>query len=314
MIKQNKNIDHRLLSWIILVGLVLTWGSSFILMKKGLIYFTGEEVGLIRISIAFLFLLPFAIKRIMTLDRKYFILLTISGTIGSLIPALLFAISETRIDSALAGTLNSLTPLFALTIGLTLFKQKTKWFNVMGVFIGLVGALGIILSNSKGKIQVDFLYSSLVIFATILYGINVNFVKHFFKGINALTITVMSFFFIGIPTIIYTLLFTPVVHKLISRPETWHGIGYIAILAVAGSGLALIAYNHLIKLTTAVFASSVTYLIPTVAILWGVLDGEQLAPGFFLWFLVILTGVFLVNAKSLTNINLASKIIFWKNK
>ncbi len=314
MMNQNKTINQKSLSWIILASLVLVWGSSFILMKKGLIYFSGEEVGLIRISIAFLILSPFAIKRLKTIEKKYFILLTISGTIGSLFPALLFAISETGIDSALAGTLNSLTPLFALLIGLAFFKHKTKWFNVMGVFIGLLGAIGLILANSDGKIQVDVFYASLVVIATILYGINVNFVKHYFKGINALDITVMSFFFIGIPTIIYTLLFTPVIHKLITRPEAWHGIGYIAILAIAGTGLALIAFNHLIKLTTPVFASSVTYLIPVVAILWGVLDGEQLSPDFFLWFLVILTGVFLVNAKAFININLASRIIFRKNK
>lgn len=314
MMNQSKAINQGPLSWVILAGLVLVWGSSFILMKKGLIYFSGEEVGLIRISIAFLVLFPFGIRRLKSIDRKYFPLLTLSGTIGSLIPALLFAISETGIDSALAGTLNSLTPLFALLIGLAFFKHKTKWFNVMGVFIGLLGAIGLILANSEGKIQVDVFYASLVVFATILYGINVNFVKHFFKGISSLDITVMSFFFIGIPTIIYTLLFTPVIHKLVTHPEAWHGIGYIAILAIAGTGLALIAYNYLIKLTTPVFASSVTYLIPAVAILWGVLDGEQLSPNFFMWFLVILIGVFLVNAKAFININLAEKMIFRKNK
>ncbi|GET23934.1 permease [Prolixibacter sp. NT017] len=270
-------------------------------MKKGLIYFTGREVGLLRISIAFMVLLPFAIKRLRIIERKYFLFLTISGTIGSLAPAILFATSETRIDSALAGTLNSLTPLFTLIIGLLFFKQKTNWFNVLGVLIGLLGAIGLILSNSKGKLQGDTFYASLVVFATILYGVNINFIKHFFKGINALDIVVMSFFFTGIPTLIYTLIFTPVIHKLALHPEAWNGIGYIAILAVAGTGLALIIHNYLIKITTAVFASSVTYLIPAVAIAWGLLDGEQLSSFFFVWFSVILGGVFLVNTKTLGN-------------
>jgi drug/metabolite transporter (DMT)-like permease len=314
MMMNNNRINGGLLSWVLLVGLMFIWGSSFILMKEGLIYFTGKEVGLIRISIAFLVLLPFAIKRLRTINKKYFLLLAFSGTIGSLIPAILFATSEMRIDSALAGTLNSLTPLFTLVIGLLLFKQKTHWFNVVGVFIGLAGALGLILSSTDGKMQGDVFYASLVVLATLLYGVNINFVKHFFKGITALDITVMSFFFIGIPVLIYTLFFTPVIHKLATQPESWKSLGFIAILAIAGTGLALIIYNYLIKLTTAVFASSVTYFIPGVAIMWGVLDGEKLSPFFFVWFLVILTGVFLVNAKSLTNINLASKIIFWKNK
>ena len=301
MNKNNKTINHSTLSWILFFSLALVWGCSFILMKKGLLYFTGKEVGLLRISIAFLVLLPLAIKRLRTIERKYFLLLTFSGTIGSLIPAILFATSETRIDSALAGTLNSLTPLFTLVVGHFLFKQKTRWFNVVGVFIGLLGAIGLILTNTKGKMHGDLFYASLVVLATILYGVNINFIKHFFKGINALDIVVLSFFFIGIPTLVYTLVFTPVVYKMAMNPEAWIGIGYIAILAVAGTGLALILHNYLIKITTAFFASSVTYFIPAVAIILGVLDGEQLSPFFFIWFFVILTGVFLVNAKTLGN-------------
>ena len=314
MMKNSKTISHGPLSWMMLFALMFIWGSSFILMKEGLIYFNGKEVGLIRISIAFLALLPFAIKRLRTIDKKYFLLLTFSGIIGSLLPAILFATSEMRIDSALAGTLNSLTPLFTLLIGLFLFKQKTRWFNMAGVIIGLAGALGLILSNTSGKMYGDVFYALLVVLASLLYGVNVNFVKHFFKGITALDVTVMSFFFIGIPTLIYTLLFTPVVHKLATQPDSWKSLGFIAILAVVGTGLALIIYNHLIKITTAVFASSVTYFIPGVAIMWGVLAGEKLSPLFFVWFMVILTGVFLVNAKTLRNINLVSKFIFWKNK
>lgn len=314
MSRNNKIISTTTIAWLILAALMLVWGSSFILMKKGLVYFTGREVGLMRISIAFLFLLPFALKRIKKIAKRYFILFLISGTIGNLVPALLFAISETRIDSALAGTLDSLAPLFTLVIGLAFFRQKTHWFNVTGVFIGLFGAIGLIFSTTQGKLEVDVVYASLVIFATILYGININFVNYFFKDINSLDLTAMVFFMIGIPALLYTLLFTPVVHKLMTQPETWKGLGYISILAVVGSGMALIAYFYLIKITTPLFASSVTYLIPAVAIMWGVLVGEKLSPSFFVWFLVILTGVFLVNAKTLTNINLASKIIFWKNK
>ncbi len=301
-------------AWLILAGLTLVWGSSFILMKKGLESFSGKEVGLMRISMAFLFLLPLAVQRLRKVEKKYFLLFAISGTIGNLLPALLFAISETRIDSALAGTLDSLAPLFTLIFGLAFFGQKTRWFNVTGVFIGLLGAVGLILSSSHGKLELDFFYASLVVLATILYGINVNFINYYFKEINALDLTILIFFVIGLPALTYTLFFTPVVHKLATHPETWTSFGYIALLAVVGSGLSLMGYNHLIKITTPLFASSVTYLIPAVAIMWGVLAGEKLSPAFFLWFLVILTGVFLVNAKSLASIKLASKRIFWKNK
>ncbi len=302
-----------ILSWLILSGLVLVWGSSFILIKKSLLYFSGEEVGLLRIVITFLFLLPWALKALFKTSKKYYLILIVSGIIGSVLPALLFAIAETGIDSSLAGTLNSLTPLFTLIIGLSFFKIHARWFNVLGVLIGLAGAIGLILVSGKGDLRGDIFYSGLVVIASICYAINVNLVKTFFKGMNALDITVLTFFFVGIPTVIYVLIFTEIPQTLLTNSKAWEGMGYLSILSIVGTGLALIAFNKLIKLSSPVFASSVTYLIPVVAILWGVVDGESLSFSYFLWFLLILFGVFLVNANPYSKLNLSSRILFWKN-
>jgi len=302
-----------ILSWLILSGLVLVWGSSFILIKKSLLYFSGEEVGLLRIVITFLFLLPWALKALFKTPKEYYLILIVSGIIGSVLPALLFAIAETGIDSSLAGTLNSLTPLFTLVIGLGFFKIHARWFNVLGVLIGLAGAIGLILVSAKGDLRGDFFYSGLVVIASICYAINVNLVKTFFKGMNALDITVLTFFFVGIPTVIYILIFTEIPQTLLTNSKAWEGMGYLSILSIVGTGLALIAFNKLIKLSSPIFASSVTYLIPIVAILWGVVDGESLSFSYFLWFLLILFGVFLVNANPYSKLNLSSKILFWKN-
>lgn len=291
---------------------MLVWGSSFILIKKSLLYFTGPEVGFLRIMITFLFLSPLVYKTLKKIDKKHYWLLGISGVVGSLLPALLFAISETGIDSAIAGTLNSLTPLFTLLIGLMFFKLTTRWYNVLGVIIGLMGAVGLIMANSGGNLHVNIFYASLVVIASILYAINVNLVKTFFQGISSLDITVLSFFFIGMPVLIYVAFFTRVPHMLWSAPHVWEGMGYLSILSVLGTGVALIAYNQLIKWSTPVFASSVTYLIPIVAILWGVLDGEKFTISYVLWILLILGGVFLVNARPYAKLNLASRILFWK--
>ncbi len=287
---------QRWVPWLILFSLMLTWGSSFILMKKALLSFSGTEVGLLRIVITFLFLLPFSFRYIQKINRKYFWPLLISGIIGSVIPALLFAIAETRIESGLAGTLNSLTPLFTLLIGLLFFGFKTRWVNVAGVVVGLAGAAGLMVSSSGGHLGGDFWYAFLVVVASVCYAINVNLVKRYFAGLDSMQITVMTFFYIGIPTLLYVLFFTRVPVLLINNPDSWAGMGYLAILSVVGTGLALIAFNKLIKLSSPVFASSVTYVIPIVAIMWGVLDGERFTLVYFFWMALILGGVFLVNA------------------
>ncbi len=282
-------------SWLILSVLVLVWGSSFILIKKSLIYFTGSEVGLLRIVITFLFLLPLSIKSLKNTPKKLYLLLFVSGIIGSLFPAYLFAIAETHISSSLAGTLNSLTPLFTLIIGMMFFKLRPHWFNILGVFIGLIGAVGLIYAASGVDLNKGVAYSSLVIIASICYAVNVNLVKFFFKGVSSMDITTLTFFFIGVPAFFYLLLFTQIPHKLIYQPQSWSGFGYMAILSVVGTGLALIIFNYLIKISTPVFASSVTYVIPVIAILWGIVDGETFKWIFLIWVILILTGVFLVN-------------------
>ncbi len=295
------NMEHQprqqWISWLILFSLMLTWGSSFILMKRALLSFSGTEVGLLRVVLTFLFLLPFSFRYIKKIERKYFWPLFLSGIIGSVIPALLFAIAETRIESGLAGTLNSLTPLFTLLLGMAFFGFKTRWINVLGVLIGLAGAVGLMISSSGNHLGGEFWYSFLVVIASVCYAINVNLVKRYFSGLNSMQITVMTFFYIGIPTLIWVLFFTRIPNLLWTHPDVWEGMGYLAILSVVGTGLALIAFNKLIKMSSPVFASSVTYIIPIVAIMWGILDGERFTVVYFFWMMLILGGVFLVNAK-----------------
>jgi len=305
---------QQVLSYSILFGLMLTWGSSFILIKKSLLYFSGTEVGLLRVLITFLFLLPLALRELKAVHRKYYWLLFLSGIIGSVIPALLFAFAETRIESGLAGTLNSLTPLFTLLIGITFFGFKTRFINVLGVFIGLTGATGLMISSSGGHLGGNFWYAFLVVIASLCYAINVNLVKKYFVGLNSMQITVMTFFYIGIPVLLYILFFTRIPEKLTEEPQCWNGMIYLSILSIVGTGLALIAFNKLIKLSSPIFASSVTYVIPIVAILWGLIDGEHFSPVYFFWMILILGGVYLVNASSHTIKVKQENKYFTKNK
>jgi drug/metabolite transporter (DMT)-like permease len=301
----NSNQSKLLIAWSILLGLAVIWGTSFILIKRGLEYFSSTEVGALRISIAFLVLSPIAFARIRKISRREWKLFLLVGLIGSGFPAFLFAKAQTGIDSSLAGILNSLTPLFTMLVGLSFFSMKPKWFNIVGVLIGLTGAIGLIsISGGKG-FEFNFQYAVYIIIATICYAINVNIVKYKLKDTDALTITAFSFFTIGLPVLIYLLVFTGFLTQITSEPGALKGLGYITILAVVGTGIALIAFNKLVKIASPIFAASVTYLIPIVAVIWGAIDAEKMETISFLWMGVILLGIFLVNKKKF--ITLADK-------
>jgi drug/metabolite transporter (DMT)-like permease len=285
------------IAWIILACLALVWGSSFILIKRGLEFFASNEVGALRITITFIFLIPFAVRKIRTLKMREWRYLALVGIVGSVLPAFLFAKAQTGIDSSLAGILNSLTPLFTLIIGLSFFSYKTKWFNIAGVLIGLIGAIGLISISGGKSFEFNFQYAIYIIIATICYATNVNIVKFKLPGTDALTITSVSFMIIGPPVLLYLFIFTDFLHQVSVDPHAFKGLGYITILSVFGTGLALMAFNKLVKMASPVFAASVTYLIPIVAISWGAIDSEKMPAQSYLWMAVILLGVFLANKK-----------------
>jgi drug/metabolite transporter (DMT)-like permease len=286
-------------SWIILAVLTLVWGSSFILIKMGLEHFSSTEVGAMRIAISFLFLLPFALPRVRKIRREEWKYLVLVGIIGSGLPAFLFAMAQKGIDSSLAGILNSLTPLFTLIIGLSFFSSRVKWFNILGVIMGLAGAVALVSISGGHSFDFNIRYAVYIVIATICYAFNVNIIKYRLADLHPVTITSISFMLIGLPALLHLIVFTGFIPQLKTDPEALAGLGYIAILAVIGTGLALMLFNTLIKMSSPVFASSVTYLIPVVAVIWGISDGETISWTFILWIFLILAGVFLVNKKSL---------------
>lgn len=282
--------------WLALVLLVLVWGSSFILIKRGLTAFNGTELGALRIAISFVALSPLLLrhlKKVPANKLKYFIL---SGVIGNGLPPFLFAYAQTVIDSYMAGILNSLTPLFTLLIGAALFGVRTRWVNVLGVFIGLGGAVGILSVANGGELN-NIWYGMLAVAAAVCYATNMNLIKQYLSGFSALTITPVAFMFIGIPSLVYLLGFSDFTGKISGSREAWEALGYIAILAVVGTALAMIIHNWLIKQTSALFTSTVTYLMPVVSIMWGVADGESFLPVYLFWIAMILTGVYLATKK-----------------
>jgi drug/metabolite transporter (DMT)-like permease len=238
-------------------------------------------------------------SRLRRVKPKQWLILAAVGITGNLGPAFFFAYAQTGIDSNTAGILNSLTPLFTLLIGLLFFQLKPRWFNILGVMAGLVGAVGLIHYSGDGGFVFNIKYAIFVIIATICYATSVNIIKSHLSELDVYSITAHSFLIIGIPVLVYLLFYTDFTAQLIENSHAPAGLGYIAILAIVGTALALIFFNTLIKMTSALFASSVTYMIPIVAIMWGIIDGETFKWEYILWIILILGGVYLVNTKRL---------------
>ena len=294
--------NTKFINWSIFIALALIWGSSFILMKRGLDVYTSDEVAAMRILIAFLFLSPLIFRHLKKELWPHWKGFLGMGLFGNFIPAFLFTKAETGISSSLAGILNSLTPLFALLLGLVIFKTRTDFIRVVGLVIGFLGAVGLMVVGKDVDITTNLSYGSYILIATLSYGLSVNIIKSQLGKVNSITATVWAMTFIGPMAGAYLFGFTDFTTRISSYPHAFESLGYISILAIFGTAISVILFNVLIKNTNVLFASSVTYLIPIVAIGWGAVDGDKIGLLHFLWIGFILFGVFLVNKKKASKV------------
>jgi len=286
--------------WAVLLILSIIWGSSFILMKRGLESYNQYQVAAFRIFLSFVFLLPLIAKRLKKLNRNNLRSILIVGFIGNFFPAFLFTTAQTQINSSLAGILNSCTPLFTLVVGMVFYHNRFLVVNVVGLGLGFIGATGIVsiggITLNGGKPW----YALFIVIATLFYAISLNEIRNRLYNMDGVTISALAFLFIG-PVAGIFLLFSDFSPAL-ATPDFLANFGYIALLAFFGSFIATILFNELVRKTTAIFGSSVTYLIPVFAIAWGMFDGESFTFNQGLWAAVILAGIYLVNKKKLVKI------------
>lgn len=280
-------------AWGLLILLSLIWGSSFILIKKGLIALSATEVGALRIFSASLVMMPVALVKWKDIQRAQIKYLIIVGLSGSLVPAFLFAIAQTKTTSSVTGVINALTPIFTLLIGLFFYRQKANANIWWGILIGFSGAMTLVLSGAGTPASFNF-YALLIVLATVLYAINLNVIKFHLQGLRSLTITSVSLLFVGPISGLFLWFFTDLSDRL-HEEEVRLSIFYIVLLGLFGTAIALIIFNKIVQLTSTVFTSSVTYIIPIVAIFWGLLDGELLGLAEWVGVLLILCGVYLTN-------------------
>jgi drug/metabolite transporter (DMT)-like permease len=289
--------ENRSTAFFLLIILSIIWGTSFILIKKGLVVFNPVELAAIRIVVAGFVLLPLAwVKRkeVKPSEFKNFLFV---GLIGIFIPAFLFGVAQTRLDSSLAGALNSLSPVWALIVGAFFFKQRFRGYVILGIVISFVGAMLLSLSRGSGfDVQLNP-YAYLIVLACAMYGANVNFIKFNIPNHGSVTITSMAVVVVFPMGLIILFGFTDFVQKLQTVPGAWMALGYLTILAVMSTAVANLLFNKLIKIQSPVFAASVTYIMPLVSVTWGVLDGEVLQAIHIAAMALILGGVYLANRK-----------------
>lgn len=290
-------MQQQNIKWIFLIILSIVWGSSFILIKKSLIGLTPVQVGALRVLIASLFLFIIGFTRLKRIEKKQWKWIAIAGTIGTFIPAFCFAYAQTEIDSAITSILNATTPIMTLIFGSLLFAIGFTKRQLLGVIIGLLGCLLLIWQGSSINPDQDYRYVLFIFVATVGYAMNVNIIKTHMQELSPMAISTGSFLVIMVPSLLILISTGFFSQDVLASEETMVSIGYVSLLAIFGSALALLIFNKLIQISTPVFSTSVTYTIPIVALLWGVWDGEKFS---FLQIIaggIILFGVILANSK-----------------
>ena len=266
-------------------------------MKKGLVALSPGEVAALRVTVAGLLLLPIALVKLREVKSGHLVKLFFSGLLGVFIPAFLFTTAQQHIDSSVAGILNTLSPLWTMIMGAIFYQQIFRRPAVIGILVGLLGTVLLMVSRSGASVTGFNGYGLLIVAACALYGFNLNFIKFKITGLGSVAITSISIALIGPLGAIYLFGFTDFMHTLETVPGAWTAASYVALLALMSTAIAVLIFNKLVRMTTPLYASTVTYIMPIVSVMWGVLDGEELMLMHFIGMAAIFCGVYLTTRK-----------------
>ncbi len=290
MIKKNEK-------WVLLLVLTLIWGSSFILIKKSLDYFSPYQVGGLRVLIAGILMFPLAWKGIKQFPRKRLKWLVLAAFTGNFIPMFLFPIAETQVSSSIAGIINSMMPIFVIIVGGLVWKFPTNKNQIIGVLISFVGACIIAMQGSESG-GVKIVPILLLLLATLLYAISTTTVKAKLNEVPSKLLSGYVFSFVLFLPSLISLVFSGFFQRVdFESAEFWKGIGFVSLLAIFGTGLAMMLNYRLLSISTPLFASTTTLLMPIVAVLWGLLDGEKLSVLQILGAAIIIAGLIFLRKK-----------------
>jgi drug/metabolite transporter (DMT)-like permease len=289
-------MKNNQLKWAILAGLSFVWGSSFILMKLAMINLSATQVGALRMIISALFLLVFFYPKLKLIDKKQWKVLFYLALAGTFIPTFLFTFAIQHIDSGIVAILNSFTPLNTLLIGFLFFHYAFSKRQMLGIVIGIIGTVLLVGKSAQVNPDDNYWYALLVLAATIGYAINVNVIKKHLSDLDPISIAVGNFVWVLFPALV-VLYFTGFFQITFDK-TVYTSLGYVSVLAIVGTALAMIFFNKMVHIASPIFAASVTYTIPIIALLWGLWDGEHITVLQILAGAVILLGVYVVNSQS----------------
>ena len=292
-------MDKNSKKWIYLFLLSGIWGSSYILIKKGLVGLSPIQLSCFRIVITSFILVLFGLRHVKNLSKNQWKWLFVTGFFGTFFPTFLFAYSETKIDSSVVAVLNGLTPLFTLFIAVLFFGYTFRKLQFLGVAVGLLGTVMLIYDEYSSKSFSNANYSLLVLIASLCYGFNVNILKYKLKGVSSIGIAIGNFLAITPPALILLLLSDFSWNTFYKKEEVITSLLFVFILASMGTALAKVMFNELVTISSPVFSVSTTYLLPIVAIGWGILDGESFGISKILSAFIILLGIYLITKKNL---------------
>lgn len=279
--------------WILLSIIALTWGSSFILIKKSLFVFSPFEIGAFRVGVSGLLLGYLGLPALRTMGRKSLFWVALTGLFGNFLPMYLFPIAQTRVSSSMAGILDSLVPVFVLALGFLFFGIRSKTLQYAGAILGFLGAAILMYFSETTSEETKIGYALLVVLATACYAMAGLIIKERLSHIPSVQLSGAVFGIWMVPSLVI-LVFSGFFSQTFSNPETVGALGYLSVLTVLGTAIAMILYYKLIQNTSAVFASTVTYLLPLVAVIWGLLDGERFSVWYVVGGLLILWGIYLI--------------------
>ena len=291
-------MNRNLLPWVMFTALVLVWGSSFILMKHALIAFTAVQIGAARIVFASLLTLSFAWPQLKEFRKEDIPAFLIVALLGNSIPYLLFPIAVEHVPSGVVGIINSMTPLFTLLVGLIAFGRALRWVRALGVAVGFIGALILINPfDDHSTVGQSWPYLLLAVLAAACYGVSINTIGDRLKHLSPRAITLFAMLGASVPSV-GILAVTNFPAQFTGSPEMWSSLAAIAFLGLVGTSLSMVVFNRLIAMTTPLFAASTTYVIPIVALAWGLVFGEELLFNHYIGMVTILVGVWMVNRKA----------------
>jgi len=285
-------------AFLILMLLALTWGTSFILIKKALVAFNPYQVSGLRVFIASLAFLPILIvnRKKIKWDRWYLYIAV--GLCGTMIPSFLYPLAQTKINSSMAGILNAVAPIFTFIVGMLFFSKKFELKKGIGIAIGFAGA-GILISagGGSGASGANSLYGLFIVIAGVLYSFSSNLIEEFFSDMTAINISAASFGLMGIIAvpIVY---FSGALNTAMEVEGGYQALGFVSILSLFSTVMASIVFFYLIQRSSAVFASTVAYLIPIISLIWGAVDGEYISIIHFIGMALILAGVYFAKSKA----------------